>query len=78
MDGASFWSVLTRPSVFSYAAKAFILILLFPSGLNLWSETKCVCVPVMFLIVQGQNLLVLVLAQIAKVTKKSSTFHAVL
>lgn len=40
MDGASFWSALTRLSVFSYTAKAFILISLFPSGLNLWSGTE--------------------------------------
>lgn len=61
MDGASFWSALTKPSVFSYAAKALILISLFPSGLNLWSETpgllgvevlKCMCA-ILFSI-QGQ------------------------
>lgn len=48
MDRASFWSALTRPSVFSYTAKALILISLFPSGLNLWSGTEdcLVCVGV--------------------------------
>lgn len=73
MDGASFWSALTKPSVFSYAAKALILISLFPSGLNLWSETpgllgvevlKCMCA-ILFSI-QGQNSLLLVSAYIAK------------
>lgn len=84
MDGASFWSALTKPSVFSYAAKAFILISLFPSGLNLewdWGllsveVLKCMCA--MLLSIQGQNSLVLMFAEIAKVPAKCFSPRAVL
>lgn len=40
MDEAGFWGVLTRLSAFSYTAKALILISLFPSGPNLWSDIE--------------------------------------